>query len=547
MGFSALSFQEEIKLSAIYDDVLKGEQNFLFENVLVIDDVDPLINEEDPDSVQFINALSAVLGRPITSNQLLNSIDLNFEVKESKGAMIFNCLNIESFLLADSEFEYIQFSYSQIGEVELLDNVLDELIIEYSEVNTYKGEDLAVARYEILSAQFRELYDEFQADITEYVIVENSHFHDGFSLDVAEASSNAHVSFEENVFESRKSREFLYHDEDSALFRTQFRFNTVGELSELFLNENDFLNDGLHELVVVVGNFNILSISNNEIGPELILEGSVQNTLSITENVHDKYISITDLNIRDTGGLNLSLGELMDSKLAISQFQEDYYEKARSSDLFNDLLSQVGGDYLVLKNENDQSLDREDFNYLISDYYRLHVFYKENGFHENADLVYLRMKDVELNKLRSEWKIYGGLERLIKWQLNSILKYYTRFGTSPARAIVISFILLLVFTVFYFFFPSEWDTRSKAQILIDFRAFKEKNDQGYLKPFISLMYDLFKSFANAFSLSLNSFITLGFGAIPTTGVARYVCILQGFLGWFLLSIFTASLISQILY
>ncbi len=47
-------------------------------------------------------------------------------------------------------------------------------------------------------------------------------------------------------------------------------------------------------------------------------------------------------------------------------------------------------------------------------------------------------------------------------------------------------------------------------------------------------------------LSLNVFSTLGFGAIPVTGFPRYLAILQGFIGWFFLSIFSASLISQLL-
>jgi hypothetical protein len=47
-------------------------------------------------------------------------------------------------------------------------------------------------------------------------------------------------------------------------------------------------------------------------------------------------------------------------------------------------------------------------------------------------------------------------------------------------------------------------------------------------------------------LSLNVFSTLGFGAIPVKGLPRYLAIVQGFIGWFFLSIFSASLISQLL-
>lgn len=51
---------------------------------------------------------------------------------------------------------------------------------------------------------------------------------------------------------------------------------------------------------------------------------------------------------------------------------------------------------------------------------------------------------------------------------------------------------------------------------------------------------------NAFALSLNAFVTLGYGEIQAIGIARYLAVLEGALGWFLLSIFSVSLISQIL-
>ena len=40
--------------------------------------------------------------------------------------------------------------------------------------------------------------------------------------------------------------------------------------------------------------------------------------------------------------------------------------------------------------------------------------------------------------------------------------------------------------------------------------------------------------------------TLGFGEIPIKGLPRYLAIIQGFIGWFMLTIFSVSLISQLL-
>lgn len=51
---------------------------------------------------------------------------------------------------------------------------------------------------------------------------------------------------------------------------------------------------------------------------------------------------------------------------------------------------------------------------------------------------------------------------------------------------------------------------------------------------------------NAAALSLNAFVTLGYGEIQAKGIARYLAVIEGAVGWFLLSIFSVSLISQIL-
>jgi len=61
-----------------------------------------------------------------------------------------------------------------------------------------------------------------------------------------------------------------------------------------------------------------------------------------------------------------------------------------------------------------------------------------------------------------------------------------------------------------------------------------------------LLYVVLIKALNALTLSVNAFTTLGFGDIPTRGLARYVAIIQGFIGWFLLSIFSVALINQVL-
>ncbi len=63
---------------------------------------------------------------------------------------------------------------------------------------------------------------------------------------------------------------------------------------------------------------------------------------------------------------------------------------------------------------------------------------------------------------------------------------------------------------------------------------------------IAVFYDIFIKMLNALMLSINTFTTLGFGEIPIKGLPRYLAIIQGFIGWFMLTIFSVSLISQLL-
>lgn len=172
---------------------------------------------------------------------------------------------------------------------------------------------------------------------------------------------------------------------------------------------------------------------------------------------------------------------------------------------------------------------------LFADYYRMYTLYKAKGKIEDANSLYIEMKELYGRRLAIIYKDDPTLRNFLNWQLNRLLKLYTDHGTDPAKAIVISIYILFIFSFFYFMFPSEWDE-------FEFSKAKWKK-QSVMKNLKSIVIHL----ANSFVLSLNSFVTLGFGRIPTTGFARYICILQGFIGWFLLSIFTVSLINQILF
>ena len=170
--------------------------------------------------------------------------------------------------------------------------------------------------------------------------------------------------------------------------------------------------------------------------------------------------------------------------------------------------------------------------------------FKETGDLESANKMYVRIMETEGRKIEFEFQQNPSFQTYFRHWLNKLLRFYTNYGTDPARAILISVYVILLFAVFYFFFPSDWDITSKSRLIQNFREFIGKNDKGYIRPFFTLAAGLFISLINATTLSVNAFTTLGFGNIPTHGFARYVCVLQGFIGWFLLSIFTVALFNQ---
>lgn len=88
-------------------------------------------------------------------------------------------------------------------------------------------------------------------------------------------------------------------------------------------------------------------------------------------------------------------------------------------------------------------------------------------------------------------------------------------------------------------FPDEWENMSKSTRILATVLY------GAVFLF-TVIWFLLIHILDSVALSLNVFSTLGFGQIPVKGIPRYFTILEGFIGWFLLSIFSVSLISQVI-
>jgi hypothetical protein len=88
-------------------------------------------------------------------------------------------------------------------------------------------------------------------------------------------------------------------------------------------------------------------------------------------------------------------------------------------------------------------------------------------------------------------------------------------------------------------FPDEWEKMSKFKKILATVLY----GAVFL---LTIIWFFLIHVLDSIALSLNVFSTLGFGQIPIKGIPRYLTILEGFIGWFLLSIFSVSLISQVI-
>ncbi len=259
----------------------------------------------------------------------------------------------------------------------------------------------------------------------------------------------------------------------------------------------------------------------------------------------------------------------------------------------------------------------------------LNSIYKRQHDIESANGSYIALKNLETSRLEFLYHKNPTFKGYFTWKINQFLKIFSAYGTEPARAIVFSMYVILLFALIYLFFPNSWDKHGRKRIvdrytfflkymdkdagihevymdeqkedLLEFEEFKNfvnskekrvpkiftatalplykwaisgtKLSASILKRIdimkgiwselpqkkriwksillvgaftIAIVYDIFIKMLNALMLSINTFTTLGFGEIPIKGLPRYLAIVEGFIGWFMLTIFSVSLISQLL-
>ncbi|MDG1196305.1 Ion channel [Polaribacter sp. Hel1_33_78] len=461
-------------------------------------------------------------------------------------------------------------------------------------------------------------------NINDYIKIENSVFNNGlkifYNCNYQNNNSNTVISLEKNIFYPNKDE---YIGTSLGLIGRKF--------GSYHIYENSF---PIASFVNIDNNANgIILIDNNfkESIVSLSYENNSENgKFEISGNKFNKTIF---LGIPELSQTNIiSIKQFTKGFISIEAFQtaveSSYYSKIKDSikNHFNAYTNKL----FVQKYKNNAVFEIEKvFELEISFLGRLYDYYKSRHNNRSANKVYIRLKNLETERLAFEYQKKSTFKNYFSWKINQFLSIFSDYGTEPAKAIIFSVQVIILFALIYFFFPNSWDTLGRNRLMYrfeffqkylkrkdgihtlyleenkmeinSFQLFKKNLESSTLKlPIffiksakllykismlrtklisrflkstdilkgtwselspnekkwkgfqvgtlfvLSVLYDITIKLLNALMLSINTFTTLGFGDIPIKGLTRYLAIIEGFIGWFMLSIFSVSLISQLL-
>lgn len=562
LGYQARAFQapKKVALSEIYRQIIQSEEAVLqFKGLYLQDDFTTAKNLKNPEL--FYQALKEKIkiDIPFDSLGIKTSVEVVYLDDITAKNISFAFLNLGWLEFKVGHFERLNF-HSIKADTVFMDSVYVNYAfrIEDSEFNEFSDIESSYQSQYIYRSEFNGYYNMYRSRIHEEFYIYDSRFKEGAHIGPHFEGTFTDFLSSGNTFEPIDSALPFYLEEispDSVIYKTQVVFNIFGQLNQFSLEDNEFFSKGDEQFVYLTsaGACEGMSVAGNLFQSHLYIASTISVRLDFVENETLGNLVLSEL-ILEGKNNDLSWSQFEGFKLAAATIPAEMFtDPNQGYELPDEHINRLFRQTSNFAIKAFRGLTEEEFEdeilyqRLISSYYRLYKVFKENGQIADANHTYVEMKDVQLRHLKYKYVSYGGLENWIQWRLNQLLKAYTDYGTNPSQAIRISIFVLFIFAIFYFFFPSEWDTKSKGQLISDYKIFIEKNQHGYFKPFLKLSLGFSISLINAITLSLNSFVTLGFGSIPTSGLARYVCILQGFIGWFLLSVFTASLINQVMF
>lgn len=183
----------------------------------------------------------------------------------------------------------------------------------------------------------------------------------------------------------------------------------------------------------------------------------------------------------------------------------------------------------------------EDYYSLVKVYFQLLRSYKYNGDDDSYDACFIEMKDFITKKSHWNWQQDHGIDNFAEWQLNRFLRIFCDYGVNPGKALWLSIFIIALFGFFYLIFPEKELSFDWTDLTAQFFDAKTSTRER-----LGILRTIGSQWLTSCGYSMNAFVTLGYGNYGGKGLTRYFAVAEGVIGWFMFSVFSASLIGQIL-
>ena len=482
-------------------------------------------------------------------------------------------------------------------------------------------------KYNLDSKYFESIKD-FQN--SRFLRIRNSIFNHSLDIDFdGNKKEELIVFFTENTININNEKQSFRQD----FLTTSLSFHHITQITF----DKNKINLKERPISLTLSNLNWNIVTNNTVTGESVFDLDINKAelLIVNRNNFGKYFTFSIDDIKDNHTLDWND---FNGKSANGDFILNYIFNLQSEDKINEdeenaqenILKQFESAYNIKEHLSKRRIENEAL-------YNLEIALKGKFLNHYrtihntvwANEVYIEMKDLETQRLAFLHNQNPSFKGFFTWKINQFLKVFSAYGTEPARAVVFSMYVILLFAFIYLLFPNSWDSHGRKRImnryaffftymnkkagihevyldnqkeeLLEFDEFKTLvEQQGKTVPkfftatalplykwavsgtkfsasvlkrvdimkgtwselpqskriwksvllisafTIAICYDILIKMLNALMLSINTFTTLGFGEIPIKGLPRYLAIIQGFIGWFMLTIFSVSLISQLL-
>ncbi len=288
----------------------------------------------------------------------------------------------------------------------------------------------------------------------------------------------------------------------------------LNPLSSLNINTSKFSSNNKNLPFVIVGNSKDLLIENSlievpivynfsEVYHELSIRNSLLSGISLfrTSFPLNKYFVYADWDV-----LSQNLSLIIPNKWLINE-NGMLDSNSINPFVFNPIQS-INSDSIVLYPE------------LIATYQNWIDIYKTRGDRISADRSYVEMREIETQKLATDYQSQKKLKKLFQLRFNQLLFFTSDYGSNPLLVLFNVFFVIVFFGFVFILVPNEIDTSGA-------------------KPLGKVLLQVWF----AFDQSLRAFLTFG-KSDNTFPFARFIALIEGLFGWFLIILFAVSLLYQ---